>query len=131
MATLVLTGMDKFTATLRRLAAQAPAFAGTALRREGERIMTDAKRRTPVDTGALRASGHVQGPAFSGSAATVTLGFGGAATPYAVYVHENLRARHVVGEAKFLENALNAARRGMDGRLATDIRARIALEAKP
>lgn len=27
----------------------------------------------------------------------------GYSTPYAIYVHENLRARHVVGQAKFIE----------------------------
>lgn len=66
-----------------------------------EETMTLAKEQTPVDTGALRASGHVQADAASGA---IRLGFGGPAAPYAEHVHENLDAFHRVGKAKFLED---------------------------
>lgn len=70
-----------------------------------ERVIEEAKRRTPVRTGTLRNSGHVRSADKSG----FLVGFGGPAAPYAVYVHENLKARHRVGEAKFLEKAMAMA----------------------
>lgn len=66
----------------------------TALLVEGE-----AKKRTPVDTGRLKTS--IRAKTFisklEGEVSTNV--------KYAIAVHENLRARHRVGEAKFLEKA--------------------------
>jgi hypothetical protein len=83
----------------------------------GEETMTLAKELTPVDTGALRASGvvlHAEPDRLE-----LTLGFGGPAgygnhggesnardVGYALFVHENLAAHHPVGIAKFLELAV-------------------------
>lgn len=78
----------------------------TQLYQSAEEVMAKAKELTPVDTGALRASGHVQPPVEDARGVSVELGFGGPAAPYAVYVHENLDARHTVGQAKFLEEPL-------------------------
>lgn len=72
-----------------------------------EDVMTDSKEnRVPVDTGVLRSSGHVQDPERSGSRLTVDLGYGGQAADYAVPQHERLEYHHTVGEAKYLENAV-------------------------
>lgn len=133
-AQTVLIGGDELKRVLARLSARAPAIAGGALYRETERIMTAAKRRTPVKWGNLRASGHVLPPETRGGRIVVTLGFGGPAgsgtvgdetnwehVGYAIYVHENLTARHTVGEAKYLERPLLEAVRGMETRLAADI----------
>lgn len=68
-----------------------------------ERIRGAAVERAPVETGALRNSALVTPDPVDELA--VALSFGGAAAPYAVYVHENLTAHHPVGEAKFLERA--------------------------
>lgn len=67
-----------------------------------ERMMTTAKRRTPVDTGALRASGRVYRGMIS-PRVTVMLGFH---TSYAAAVHENLYAKHPHGQAKYLSSAV-------------------------
>lgn len=75
-----------------------------ALRSVGEVWMTEAKKRTPVDTGVLRSSGHVQGPTVHGNEIVVRLVFGGPAADYAAIVHENLQAHHDVGQAKYLES---------------------------
>jgi hypothetical protein len=120
--TLTITGLDALQRTLRALGDQAMQGAKVALTREAETIMTTSKREVPVDTGALRASGAVTTPEVSGSAVSVTLGFGGPAVSYAVPVHENLRAHHPVGHAKFLERPLNAARAGLETRLAETLR---------
>lgn len=80
----------------------------TALSRQlADMITEDAKGRTPVRTGTLRNSGHVR----SADAHGFVVAFGGPAAPYAFYVHENLRARHRVGEAKYLEKAMANAKR--------------------
>jgi hypothetical protein len=76
---------------------------------DAEEVMRESKERyVPVDTGALRASGHVERPRISGSRASVDLGFGGPAVEYAEYVHEDLNAQHAVGQAKYLEIPLRA-----------------------
>ncbi len=81
-------------------------FVAPALYQRANLIMTEAKRLTPVDTGALRASGHVDEPSVKGAEISVALGFN---TPYAIPVHENLTARHPVGQAKYLEEPMLAA----------------------
>lgn len=81
--------------------------AARALYEEASIEMTEAKRRTPVDTGALKASGMVLPPATTGRDTVVQLQFGGPAVGYATYVHENLEALHPNGgQAKFLESTL-------------------------
>lgn len=102
-----------------------------ALYQEGEELLTDAKRLTPVDTGTLRNSGHVRPPVATDSGAYVEVGFGGPAgagenaadVGYAIYVHEDLTARHVVGQAKYLEAPLNARRATFAQRFAARVRA--------
>jgi hypothetical protein len=96
--------------------------AGQALREEAEIEMTEAKMRTPVDTGALRASGRVEGPRVSSDEVAVSLQFGDAAATYALYVHENLEAHHPVGEAKFLEKTLIESQPHMADRIARRLR---------
>ena len=115
--TITVSGGPALIAKLARLNGQIPQVLGAVLYREAEGIMTVAKTRTPVDTNALRKSGTVFPPVTTATGAKVTLGFGGAAKAYAVYVHENMTARHPVGQAKFLESAVNDARNGMEARL--------------
>ena len=121
MSVATVRGFPETLAAIRRLGERGPAAGLAALYREGERIVTEAKKRTPVATGALRASGQtvIDGPS------RVVLAFGGAAVIYAVFVHENLSARHPNGEAKFLERPLLEAAKGMDARLAADVRREI------
>lgn len=105
--------MVSLTFDLRRFALAVAAntvmaAASIGLYRFGEAIMTDAKERTPVDTGALRNSGHVMQPEMVGRTIVVRLRFGGPAAPYAPLVHEDLTMPHRVGTAKFLELAMLA-----------------------
>ena len=84
--------------------------------------MGKSKRLVPVDTGALRASGHVQLPVIRGKKVAVVLGYGGAAAPYAVFVHEKQARHNPPTQWKYLEQPLNEAIPGMAGRLAKRIR---------
>lgn len=97
--------------------------------RAGEKIMAVSKRLVPVDTGALRASGFVELPEIQGDRVSVTLAYGGPAADYAVPVHENLQARHTVGQAKYLEEPFLAAREGVLDELREALRAAILARA--
>lgn len=71
---------------------------------EAELIMAESKTLCPVDTGALRSSGHVERPEVQGDSASVEMAYGGPAAPYALYVHEDLSKYHQAPtKAKFLE----------------------------
>lgn len=102
-----VTGAEEMRTKLLRASVMFPQEVAKALYEEAGIEMTEAKRRTPVDTGALRTSGHVTKPSWSGRKVSVNLYFGGPAAPYAIYVHENEDAFHRVGQAKFLESTLN------------------------
>ena len=62
-------------------------------------VQGEAKRRTPVDTGRLKTS--IKSKTFKSKLSGEVF----TAVRYAIPVHENLRARHTVGEAKYLERA--------------------------
>jgi hypothetical protein len=85
--------------------------------------MAASVRITPIQTGALRASGHVEPPEIDPAGATVSFGYGGASAPYAVYVHENLSAYHKPPTmAKFLELPVLAAIPGLQRRITARVR---------
>lgn len=67
-----------------------------------EVILDASQADVPVDTGDLKRSGYT---IRRGKKATI-----GYRDPVSVIVHENMRARHERGRAKFLENAMNSHR---------------------
>lgn len=98
--------------------------AEAALYQGGNIIMTEAKERAPVDLGTLRNSGYVTLPETRGGNTFVEVGFGGAAKAYAVRQHEDTSYSHTdpktgnsVGEAKYLENAINATEKQVQERI--------------
>ena len=93
----VLDGIDKASKRYRDAAR-------AAIYQKGLQIDGDAARMTPVNVGILRASHYVAPPTRGG---IVEVGFG---TDYAVPVHERTEVSHPVGEAKFLEKAVNKHR---------------------
>lgn len=119
---LELKGTKEMRKALRRLGDRAEFAMKRALTTEAEKVMAKAKRLTPVDTGALRASGHVQPPVVRPGTIEVTLGFGGPSASYAVFVHERTELNHTVGQAKYLEQPVNEAARGLADRLAAELR---------
>lgn len=114
-----VNGASAISAKIHAAATVGPQAVAAALFQEAEVIMAASKQDyVPVDTGALRASGHVQSPRTVGTQTLVELGFGGPAAPYAVIVHEDLTKRHKVGQAKYLEIPLRARLAGMPAILA-------------
>ena len=61
-------------------------------------VQGEAKKRTPVDTGRLRTSIRTRTNQLEGEVYTNV--------KYAIAVHENVKSRHNVGEAKYLANAI-------------------------
>ena len=127
-------GLDGLQRRLRRYPDLLMRVAARELYQEAEETMTDSKEDTPVDTGALRASGFVEQPDVRRDRVTVTLGFGGVAgsgnlgttnredVGYAVYVHEDCNAHHEVGRCKYLERHVRRAERRLPRRLVRALR---------
>jgi len=113
-----VTGVSQMAGKLRSLSSQFPDAVAKAIYQEAQIEMTESKRRVPVDTGVLRASGFVQDPEKSGGNISVTLAYGGAASEYAVIVHEDLEAFHPIGQAKYLESVLKESAKYMAARIA-------------
>ena len=107
---LEIKGADLLIRNLVNLARHASADVAGAAYEEMEIEMAEAKQRTPVDTGVLRASGFVNPPARRGRAFEIVLGFGGPAKDYAIPQHERLDYFHEVGQAKYLESVLDENR---------------------
>lgn len=84
-------------------------------------IMEDAKERAPKDTGDLRGSGYVDRPKTEGGETSVELGFGGPSAPYAVIQHEREDFNHDIGEAKYLEKAIDGQAADAPRRLASAV----------
>jgi len=114
---MTLKGIPEMVAKLNRILGKFPDEVARALFQEASIEMTEAKRRTPWDTGVLKASGYVQEPVRQGKKISVTLGFGGAAEGYALIVHENLESYHPHGQAKYLESVLKESSSHMAFRL--------------
>lgn len=102
-----LTGVEQLSKKLERMAKKVPLEAARALYMEAQVEMTEAKKRTPVEFGPLRASGFVSLPDVKGRLITVTLSFGGVAAGYAIYVHEIVGLNHPIGQDHFLSSTLN------------------------
>lgn len=134
-----LTGMLEVSRTrikiddrqLRRLlskAKDATQVLGRALYEEGNDIFNESQRLVPVVTGALAGSGRVTSPSVNATRVEVTIGYGGAAAPYAIYVHERTELNHnypgaknASAQAKFLEDPVLKAAETMDAKLASRI----------
>lgn len=95
--------LNRVLGSLEKLGPELKRAVAARMNQWGEETMAQSKQRVPVDTGALRSSGHVVAPDPNAQVLQMTLGYGGAAVDYALVVHENLEARHPVGEAKYLE----------------------------
>ena len=83
--------------------------ASQQLQAGANQVLQDSNSQVPVDTGNLRQSGKVvmeETPRKITAEIEYT-------EDYAVFVHENLEARHTNGNAKFLQNAIVKNRRNL------------------
>jgi len=118
-----ITGLDQLARHFQVLPDKVMGAMGDALYVEGETIMTRSKQIVPVDFGTLRGSGHVKRPVVQGTQATVTLGYGGAASAYAEVQHRRTDYKHRgQGQAHYLSEPVEAAERGLGERIGRRIR---------
>lgn len=113
----------KLKSVLNQLTPETLQAAGIGLHNEAERIMTRSKEEfVPVQTGALRSTGHVGDVEVRSNEVIVEMGYGGPATPYAVAQHERLDYQHPgQGQPKYLERPTLDALNGMSSRIAPDV----------
>lgn len=99
-----------------------------ALYAEALLIMGVSADRTPEDIGTLKGSHVTTQPQVKGRDIEVKIEVGGPSAPYALIVHEDLKARHGVehgfqgGQAKFLESAVLEAVPTLASRIAIRLR---------
>ena len=86
-----------------------------ALMQEGFEIMTASKLQVPQDQRILRNSGWVNWPQDTPQGPKVWLSY---ATEYALYQHEKTELHHDIGNAKYLTNPFEDAKRGYTSRIA-------------
>lgn len=114
-----LLGEEKLLNLLAKGGPAAAQATARAIYEEAQIIFAESQRLVPVRTGALRASGQVLPPKVSGSDIEVEMGYGGAAAPYATYVHERLDTSHdSPTQAKFLEQPVVEGARDIASRIA-------------
>jgi hypothetical protein len=122
------TGCDAAIADIKKLRLFSPDQFAVALYQEGQIELTEVKKRTPVDTGALRASERIEGPIREGRRIYIYIVAGGPSVEYAFAVHEDLEAFHKIGEAKYIERPLNESAPYMSDRIAKRIDLNAALK---
>jgi hypothetical protein len=98
--------LDRFLAEVARLGRDLEPAIGEGLVADlKETVLPASQELVPVDTGALKQSGFVDGPEIGAGSASAEIGYD---TPYALIQHENLALNHPHGgEPKFLETPLH------------------------
>ena len=134
---VIITGQKAIAARLNEMIVRSPKVAEMALRTEAELIRTASMKMTPSDKGTLKGSHFVESKqTLDGPEATI--GVGGAASAYALAVHEHPgphdppswqgagggrsgafsgTVQFKTGGPKFLERAASGAAPGMPKRL--------------
>lgn len=110
---LNIDGAEQVFKSLEDAAKKYPAAGAAAVYEEAMDVMSASVKLCPVDKGRLRSTAYVEPPRVSANP-EARLGYG---TDYGIYVHERTELHHEVGQAKFLEVPLQAARRGYTERV--------------
>lgn len=102
-----LSGDDELAKFLKKSPKESNKFLAKAMYEEATEAFGQSQELVPVQYGVLRASGFVTEPVINTKSAEVTISYGGAAAPYAAYVHEVESNRHdKPTRAKFLSYPL-------------------------
>ncbi len=104
MAKLIkITGMTQVLSNLKKATNQMAKKAERGLKRGGLFLQRESMKIVPVDLNNLRPTARTDNIGGSGFDADVVVHYGSGAD-YAVYVHEDMEARHQEGKkAKYLE----------------------------
>jgi hypothetical protein len=104
-------GLDALQRLLRRGSQDTVKALGRALTEEAQLVMRASQQQVPVKDGFLKASGEIKEPKFSSGFVKVTMGYGGAASDYALIVHNGPEKNWTKSGTKshFLSDPLQAA----------------------
>ena len=105
-----MTGTDKLRNALLHLLKATPERMAAQVHGMAEEAMTESKKRTPVDLGDLKRSGNVKPPVVTKDSISVRMGYGDTAVNYALFVHEDVNARHKVGRSHYLSSVIDELR---------------------
>ena len=84
-----MTKIEEFSVDFKAAEGMVMSDLSQALRMVAEDILTVSKNEyVPVDTGILKGSGTTKEPQITPDGISVEIGYGGAAAPYALRVHE-------------------------------------------
>ena len=104
---LEVEGMNDLLEMLVRGGRNAVELSGRYLYSHATKVFEQSQLQVPVDTGALRSSGYVTQPYIFGNQVAISIVYGQAAAPYALWVHEILEYYHEPPtKSKFLEDPL-------------------------
>lgn len=114
MARLVaVTGVSKVLSRLRMSKSATAGGVGRGLKMAGLFLQRESQKIVPVDEGNLKGGAFTRNIGGSGFDTDVVVGY---VADYAVYVHEDLQARHKPGkQAKYLEKPAREKRGVMLG----------------
>lgn len=125
---VMLIGDDILISKLRATEKEMNHKVARAMQKAGGEIIRVAIPKTPLKTGELRKRSFNEGPLEKDGIYSQVVGYEKFAdlwdkdNPYAVAVHENLEAKHRVGEAKYLEKAVNETAPKLEKYLAKQVK---------
>ena len=97
-------GLDTLQSLFTKALAKGPTTTEIALMQEAQIMFAESQRRVPVLHGTLRRSGIILPPVTSGNFIEIQMGYGGAASAYALIQHERQDFKHKDGKTwKYLE----------------------------
>lgn len=88
-----VTGVEKVIRAIGQEKSKTGRTIAESLRKCAEVILKKSQGYCPVKTGALKKTGRIE-VTGSGMGTRAAVQYGGPEAPYALYVHENLEARH-------------------------------------
>ena len=101
MANMIkITGVSNVLARLKKASQNYERDIPRKLGKGGLLLQRESQKIVPVDTSNLKGGAFTRNIGGSGFKTDIVVGY---VAGYSVYVHENMEAHHVVGEAKFLE----------------------------
>lgn len=123
--TIKLTGLTDLQRVLAGAGAKSMDVLEQALVQECQLVMLESQKQVPVMFGPLKGSATQRPPVRSGSTITIVLGYGGAASKYAVHVHNSPYEKHWTKpgtKSHFLSDPLQARLHNIEATLTERIR---------
>ncbi len=113
-----VTGMTQVLSRLRTSKLTTAVGVQRGLKKAGHFLQRKSQQVAPVDTGNLKGGAFTRNVGGTGFATDIIVGY---VADYAVYVHENLQAKHKTGkQAKYLEQPARDSKNEIFGMIASE-----------